>query len=593
MAELFVQAFNALSFYSLVTGEKGMPEFSTTSNNLLDLFTKLVRDLSDTNLKSLVARCFSDIDKDDFKQLVDLFVLTFQTRDCRGGKGEKSLFLKLIIILYKEYPETVISLLAEIPRFGYFKDLLNLHLVADERLQRSIIQLFANHLRDDHSKLLLSRRDGSVPELGFSAKYAPRESKQQFKLFYKQLVRELFGKSRTPDKQYRKMIVELTVAIQVPEVFMCANRFQDINFKSVPSLCLDRCRKAFLNELVVKKGKHTDPLTRSEEETGNRHPDDPHRVLCRQNLKKNALTGKLNAKVLQPHELVSKLFGSRPSSTDSLVYDDQWAKIREAVLEAIAKLNDLPDPNSINLGKLVPLVDVSGSMDGIPMEVAIALGILVSELSDLSFKDHFITFESRPTWVSLRGIPSIYEKVQKTKNAPWGGSTDFNAALEMILKVAIDKKLSPHEIPDLIVFSDMQFNSAGRYNETMHEVITRKFARAGMEICGKPYRAPKIIYWNLRADTKGFPVQANTPNTQILSGFSPSLLKLLLNGNSMVQEQTNPDGSITTTDITPLQTLRNALDDPRYDPIRVILSSSTERILSSFHFTPADPPVDP
>ena len=593
MSGLFVQAFNALSSTILVNGENGMPEFSTTSSNLLDLFTKLVRDLPDSELNRLVAKCFSDIDKGDFKQLVDLFVLTFQTRDCRGGKGEKSLFQKLILILYKEYPETIISLLAEIPRFGYYKDLLNLHLVADERLQRVIIQLFANHLRDDHSKLLLSRRDGSVPELGFSAKYAPREGKQQFKLFFKQLVRELFGKSCTAQKQYRNMIVELTAALQVPEVLMCADRFQDINFKNVPSQCLNRFRKAFLNELVVKKGKHADPLTYSEEETGNRHPNDPNRVLCRQNLKTSALTGKVNAKVLLPHELISKLFSSRPSSTDSSVFDAQWTKIREAVLEGIAKLNDLPDPNSINLGKLVPLVDVSGSMDGTPMEVAIALGILVSEISDPAFKDHFITFETRPSWVSLKGINSIYDKVQKTKNAPWGGSTDFNAALEMILKVATDKKLSPDDIPDLIVFSDMQFNSAGRYSETMHDVITRKFARAGMEICGKPYRAPKIIYWNLRGDTKGFPVQANTPNTQILSGFSPSLLKLLLNGESMVQEQINPDGSITTTDITPLQTLRNALDDPRYDPIRVILSSSTERILSSFHFTPTDPSVDP
>ena len=34
-----------------------------------------------------------------------------------------------------------------------------------------------------------------------------------------------------------------------------------------------------------------------------------------------------------------------------------------------------------DLGKLVPLVDVSGSMGGTPMEAAIALGILVSELS--------------------------------------------------------------------------------------------------------------------------------------------------------------------------------------------------------------------
>ena len=100
MSGLFVQAFNALSSISLVKGEKGMPEFSSTSSNLLDLFTKLIRDLPEYELNRLVAKCFSDIDKGDFKQLVDLFVLTFQTRDCRGGKGEKSLFQRLYLSTY-------------------------------------------------------------------------------------------------------------------------------------------------------------------------------------------------------------------------------------------------------------------------------------------------------------------------------------------------------------------------------------------------------------------------------------------------------------------------------------------------------------
>jgi hypothetical protein len=162
-------------------------------------------------------------------------------------------------------------------------------------------------------------------------------------------------------------------------------------------------------------------------------------------------------------------------------------------------------------------------MDGTPMEVAIALGILVSELSDHAFKNRFITFHESPSWISLEGIGSLKDKVMKTMAAPWGGSTSFNSALEMILEVVIKHRLSPEDIPDLIVFSDMQFNQAANYSETMHDVIKRRFAEAGIAICGVPYRAPKIIYWNLRGDTTGFPVNAHTPNTQMLSGFSPSL----------------------------------------------------------------------
>ena len=57
------------------------------------------------------------------------------------------------------------------------------------------------------------------------------------------------------------------------------------------------------------------------------------------------------------------------------------------------------------------------------------------------------------------------------------------------------------DIPDLIVFSDMQFDQA-EYNcdsfETQYERIQRKFNELGTEICGTPYNPPKIIFWNLR-----------------------------------------------------------------------------------------------
>jgi hypothetical protein len=221
-------------------------------------------------------------------------------------------------------------------------------------------------------------------------------------------------------------------------------------------------------------------------------------------------------------------------------------------------------------------------MDGIPMIVAISLGILVSELSNPAFRNRFITFHENPTWVSLEGITSLRDKVVKTKGAPWGGSTNFEAALTMILKVAVEKKLTPEEIPDVIVFSDMQLNQAGEYGETMHDLIKRRFAEAGKEICGRPYGIPKIIYWNLRANTVGFPVQANAPNTQLLSGFSPSLLKLLLDGESLGTEEVTPDGTIINKEITPEETLRKALDDENYDSIRSILSASNEGLLSKY-----------
>merc|ERR1719478_1461160 len=99
-------------------------------------------------------------------------------------------------------------------------------------------------------------------------------------------------------------------------------------------------------------------------------------------------------------------------------------------------------------------------MSGTPMQVAIALGILVSEIAAPAFRDRFLTFHSNPTWVNLAGCATLADKVAKTAAAPWGMSTDFEKAIDRILDVATKHKLRPEDIPDLLVLSDMQFNSA-------------------------------------------------------------------------------------------------------------------------------------
>ena len=65
------------------------------------------------------------------------------------------------------------------------------------------------------------------------------------------------------------------------------------------------------------------------------------------------------------------------------------------------------------------------------------------------------------------------------------------------------------------------------------------------------------------------PASADTPNTQSLSGFSPTLIKLVLSGTDVVgdeEEVEQPDGSIkmVKSGPTPKQTLRKALDDEAF-----------------------------
>merc|ERR1712159_210209 len=109
---------------------------------------------------------------------------------------------------------------------------------------------------------------------------------------------------------------------------------------------------------------------------------------------------------------------------------------------------------------MIPLVDVSGSMSGTPMEVAIALGILISELGHPACRDRFLTFESEPRWHSLEGKKSLFDKVTSTAQAPWGGSTDFSKAIRLVLEACVAGDVPPEEVAELqlVVLSDMQFN---------------------------------------------------------------------------------------------------------------------------------------
>jgi hypothetical protein len=119
------------------------------------------------------------------------------------------------------------------------------------------------------------------------------------------------------------------------------------------------------------------------------------------------------------------------------------------------------------------------------MQVAIALGTLVSEINHPAFRDRVITFHSDPTWFDLSDCEGkIVKKVTKLRHAPWGLNTDLEKAFQLILDVVVDNKLPVDEVPDLIIFSDMQFDSAvsrdrQKTTETQLKRIQNMFHDAG------------------------------------------------------------------------------------------------------------------
>jgi hypothetical protein len=115
----------------------------------------------------------------------------------------------------------------------------------------------------------------------------------------------------------------------------------------------------------------------------------------------------------------------------------------------------------------------------------------------------------------------------------------------------------------------MQFDSAERNmgsepeyrfeSNTVREILDKKYHNAGIKICGKPYKVPKIVFWNLRSTT-GFPVLSYHNGYAMMSGYSATALNdFSENGLNGLQS------------FTPWNVLMKTLDKKRYNKLSQLI----------------------
>jgi hypothetical protein len=597
---------NAVRISQRTTTENGCISYSTQGYSVLSYFEKLCRDLDEDKHKEFINRIMQEaqVEKSPTK-VVELFLLWAQTRDCRGGKGDKLPSMRMIKLLYPRFPSTVESLVECLPFYGYWKDPLLLIKevktnpepgINYKPLIDKLFSMMATQIIEDNLKL-----SQGLNELSFVAKFAPRERHQYdiefnavseiIKRMYPEIVgKHLVGKPAADVRRawqnakgrYRRTISSLCEALSVPERLMCAKKYAEINFKNVTAICMQRNMHAFLNE--VKNGEI-------------RHPKDADRIKCADNLISEL--GNVKGKMVFPHELVAKVLKNRNlSSSSKAVINAQWVKIRDNIVEmtqnVVAEKSDKQETSStFMLSSLVAMADVSGSMFGTPLEVCIALSILISEITNESFRDLIITFSACPDWVDFKDCETFVEKVNKLKLADWGNNTNFYSAISNIAKIVENNKLTESETPDLVVFSDMQFDIAcnGDWN-TMYENVSNLFSDIGIRMDGTPRRPPRIVFWNLRHNFVDYPVQANQNGVITMSGFNPSLMKFFLSGqlNEETKEIDKETGKVIVVPkkVTPLENFKTVMADSRLDMIRAKLAESQEGILAMYSLEEAD-----
>ena len=327
---------------------------------------------------------------------------------------------------------------------------------------------------------------------GLCAKWMPRQGPE---------ANKIRAYMRMTPKDYRKMVVGLSNTV---EQKMCANDWAGIVYPHVPSVAAGRYQKAFLKHDPKGYGIYKEQLVSGE--------------------------AKINASVAYPYDVIRSL-----KNGDKVVANAQWA--------ALPNYLEGSDEN------ILAVVDVSGSMEGVAvsgsvtaMDVAISLGLYVSERMSGVFKDQFITFSGSPEMLHLTG--NLQQRYDQMERSTWAMNTDLGAVFKLILNAAVKHKVPTAEMPTkILILSDMEFDScvttggsgkSSGYRSTggssvsvsAMEFIEQEFAAAG-------YKAPQIVFWNLNGKAGNSPVTYNKVGAALVSGFSPSIVKSVLGGEEM------------------------------------------------------------
>ena len=143
--------------------------------------------------------------------LCDLVVLIFQTRDVRGGKGERKLFTDMMRILLERFPTLSGKLLPLVLEYGYWKDLWHLYgfnSVVDSVVEKMVVEQYRLDQESELPSLLV--------------KWIPRED-SKFKSLALRFSQLLFPKEGLA--RYRKTTSFLNKVRDTCEIKMCSGNW--------------------------------------------------------------------------------------------------------------------------------------------------------------------------------------------------------------------------------------------------------------------------------------------------------------------------------------------------------------------------------
>ena len=480
---------------NFILTENGGVAHKTTKSDLLDMFAMgaAMRNRSDEDVLLMFRKAYEENPEYALKCL-------FYIRDIRGGQGERRFFRLCIKDLANNYPAAMRRNIQNIPEFGRWDDLYEL-------VHTPVEQDMWNFMR----KQLALDVQSKTPSL--LAKWMKSENTSSYDS--KKLGRATRIAMKMTARQYRKTLSILRERINVLERLMSASQWDKIEFDKIPSKAGIVYRNAFARHDVERMIVNNS-------------------IQSYENFIKDKST-KVNAKDLYPYEIVEK-------AINLTKYHGFWneedpnKKIDPLEREVINKYwdNYLSTLKDFKFNGIA-VVDTSASMLGTPMDVAISLGICCAKKCDGPFKDHYISFSSRPQLIKVEGVDFVDEvrRIYKTNICE---NTNIKATFDLLLRTAVTNHCAQKDLPEnIIIISDMEFDSAVSLRG-LHEIsVSMKTIPTVMEEIEKEwnqygYQIPNLIFWNVDARQANIPMLGN--RVSFVSGMSPSIYQTIISNKS-------------------------------------------------------------
>jgi hypothetical protein len=467
---------------------------TSTLNKVYDLFALGAAYRSRTESECL--RLFTDA----YNENPDLAIkcLTY-LRDIAEGQGERRFFRVCLRWLGTFQPDVIKRNIMNWVSGNYIRwD--DLFVLFGTRAEKTVMSYIQKQLVEDMS-IYNASANGAV---SLCAKWMPSENTSCAET--RKRARRVIQALGLAPREYRKMLSMLRERINVVERLMSLNRWEEIDFSKLPSRAGLIYRNAFKNKgLIAEKYREF----AQDKDT------------------------KVNAKTLYPYDVVCAArkvdIWDAADTTERLMVNKYW--------------NNLTDYfKGATLNAMV-VCDTSGSMRGgcgnvAPIDVAISLAMYTAERANGPFKNHYISFSSRPQLIETTGT-DFCDKVERIYRTNLCENTNLEATFDLIATTARNYELAPSEVPEtLIIISDMQIDSAVGYNPWWHQsstkvnVTTMQQIRTKWDyICQGRYKFPKLIYWNVNASQNTF-LDDQATGISYVSGCSPVLYEQILKGKT-------------------------------------------------------------